>query len=102
LKEIANQFKKFGKIPAGYLIESCGLKGKRIGGAEISKQHANFIVNINKAKAEDVLALINLCKKEVKRKFGIGLQEEIRIVAPQTNSSDSRKRRDFKMAKGRF
>jgi len=80
LKEIASQFKKFGKIPAGYLIESCGLKGKRIGGAEISKQHANFIVNINKAKARDVLALINLCKKEVKRKFGIELQEEVKLI----------------------
>jgi len=80
LKEIASQFKKFGKIPAGYLIESCGLKGKRIGGAEISKQHANFIVNINKAKARDVLALINLCKKEVKRKFGVELQEEAKLV----------------------
>lgn len=71
---------KGGKIPTGYLIEQCGLKGKEINGAKISEEHANFIVNFNNAKAEDVIALIDLCKNEVKNKFGIILEEEIQYV----------------------
>lgn len=68
------------KIPAGYLIEQCGLKGKTVGGAKISESHANFIVNFNNAKSADILALINLCKKEVKKKFVIDLQTEIQLI----------------------
>ncbi len=68
---------KQGKIPAGYLIEQCGLKGKIIGAAKISEKHANFIVNLGKAKFSDVLKLINLIKKKVKQTFNIVLKEEI-------------------------
>jgi UDP-N-acetylmuramate dehydrogenase len=71
---------KDGKIPAGWLIEKCGLKGKKIGQAKISEKHANFIVNLGKAKANDVLKLIDLIKKEVENKFKIRLEEEIEIV----------------------
>ncbi len=80
LNKIPPEKIKNGKIPVGYLIEQCGLKGKRIGGAEISNQHANFIVNFNKASAIDVLQLINLCKKEVKNNFNVALEEEIKII----------------------
>ena len=66
--------------PAGMLIESCGLKGKRIGGAEISKLHANIIVNLGKAAAKDVLDLIDLVRTCVKRKFGIDLEPELKIL----------------------
>jgi len=62
---------------AGELIEQCGLKGKRIGGAQISKKHANFIVNVKDAKAADVLALIEVVKVKVREKFNIDLNEEI-------------------------
>ncbi len=65
---------------AGRLIEQCGLKGKRIGDAQISVKHANFIVNLEKAKAEDVVKLINLAKVEVAKKFGIYLKEEIYLL----------------------
>ena len=65
---------------AGYLIEACGLKGKKIGDAQISPQHANFIVNLGKATAEDVVQLIKLAKKAVRKKFGIGLKEEICLL----------------------
>jgi len=65
---------------AGELIEKCGLKGKKIGGAEISKIHANFIVNLDGATAEDVKKLINLIKKEVRKKFKIILEEEIQKI----------------------
>ena len=70
-------FKNYGKIPAGKLIEECGFKGKRIGGAVISKKHANFILNDKKAKAKDIMKLMELIKEKVKRKFGIKLKEEI-------------------------
>jgi len=65
---------------AARLIEECGLKGKKIGGAQISKIHSNFIINSNQASSQDVLKLINLVKKKVKNKFGIKLEEEIQIL----------------------
>ncbi len=65
---------------AGYLIEQCGLKGKKINGAMISTKHANFIVNLGNAKAKDVKKLIDLCKEKVREKFGIELKEEIEYV----------------------
>jgi len=65
---------------AGMLIESCGLKGKRIGDAEISKLHANIIVNLGKATAKDVLGLIDLARTSVKQKFGIDLELELKII----------------------
>jgi UDP-N-acetylmuramate dehydrogenase len=62
---------------AGEMIESCGLKGKQIGGAKISEKHANFIINVDEAKAADVVALIDLARTKVKEKFGVDLKEEI-------------------------
>ncbi len=67
-------------IRAGVLIEQCGLKGKKIGKAQISEQHANFIVNLGGAKAKDVLALIKLAQKKVKKKFGVLLEMEVQFV----------------------
>jgi len=65
---------------AGYLIEQCGLKGKKIGQAMISEKHANFIINLDGAKARDVLSLIKLIKEDVKKRFNIELEEEIEYV----------------------
>jgi len=73
-------FKNPPGMRAADLIERVGLKGKRLGGAEISKKHANFIINFKKAKASDVLELINLAKERVKNKFGIILEEEIQYL----------------------
>jgi len=64
---------------AGRLIDACGLKGRRAGGAVISTEHANFILNKGRASARDVLTLMRLVKKEVKDKFGIILREEVKI-----------------------
>ena len=66
-----------GKIAAGYLIDQLGLKGKTAGGAKVSGQHANFIVNTGKAQAKDVVKLINLIKIKIKQKYKINLEEEI-------------------------
>ena len=65
---------------AGLLIQQCGLKGRQIGGAQISQKHANFIVNTGQAKARDVKALIALIKRKVKDKFNIELEEEIKYL----------------------
>lgn len=65
---------------AGRLIEAAGLKGKRIGRAEISAKHANFIVNLGGARAADVRGLMELARTEVKKKFSIELQPEVRLL----------------------
>jgi len=64
---------------SGQLIESCGLKGTRIGGACISMVHANFIVNDRGACSADILELIRLCKEGVLEKHGVVLEEEVKI-----------------------
>ncbi|MCC7210321.1 MAG: UDP-N-acetylmuramate dehydrogenase [Candidatus Brocadia sp.] len=73
-------FKKIKDVGAGRLIEQAGLKGACIGGAEVSKKHANFIVNKGKATAHDVLQLIQYVQTEVKRKLGYDLETEITVV----------------------
>ena len=65
---------------AGALVEQCGLKGQRAGGAKIPTLHGNYIVNTGGASASDVIKLINLCKQKVKEKFNIDLEEEIVVV----------------------
>ncbi len=64
-------------IPAGFLLEEAGLKGKRNGRAGFSKRHGNVIINFGGAKAAEVLALISLAKKKVRTKWGLELEEEI-------------------------
>ena len=65
---------------AGELIDKAGLKGTLIGGAKISDQHGNFIINTGNATASDVKKLIELMKKTVKEKFDIELHEEVRYL----------------------
>lgn len=64
---------------AGRLIDLCGLKGRKSGGAVISEKHANFILNRNNASAKDVMSLMKLIRKRVMKKFGIVLEPEIKI-----------------------
>jgi UDP-N-acetylmuramate dehydrogenase len=74
-------FKNPAECPAGSLIERAGLKGKKAGGAMVSKMHANFLINITgKASFGDVVKLAGLVKKEVKKKFGVTLTEEVRYI----------------------
>jgi len=69
------------KNPEGYkvaqLIDSCGLKGYTVGGAQVSPKHANFIVNLGTAKAEDVWSIIKYVKSTVKAKTGVDIQTEV-------------------------
>ncbi len=65
---------------AARLIEACGLKGTCIGGAEISRKHSNFIVNLGGASAADIEALIELARNTVRERFAVELEQEVRIV----------------------
>ena len=67
-------------LSAGKLIEDLGLKGHRIGGAEVSTKHANFIINNGTATYEDILSLIYYIKKKVKEKYNIELILEQEII----------------------
>ena len=69
---------------AAKLIEGCGLKGKRIGGAQVSEKHANFIVNAGGATAADIEDLINDVQATVQQQTGINLHPEVRIVGERT------------------
>lgn len=65
---------------AGELIEKCNLKGYQIGGAQVSKKHANFIVNADQATGKDIVALINKIQKDVKDKYNVELKLEQIII----------------------
>ena len=73
-------FKALNGVSAGKIIDNLGLKGVKLNGAQISKLHANFIVNLGNATSEDVKELINLIKHKVKEQTGIDLEEEIIFV----------------------
>lgn len=77
---LGSVFKRVENVGAGMYIDKAGLRGYRIGGAEISAKHAGFIVNNGGATLQDVLALIKLAKIKVFSAFGISLSEEIEII----------------------
>lgn len=65
---------------AGRLIEQAGLKGARVGGAEISPRHANYIVNTGGASGEDILGLIEMAREAVHEQLGVDLELEVRVI----------------------
>lgn len=71
---------KNGKLPAGWLITHVGLRGKKIGGAQMSKRHPNYLVNTGNATADDVVMLASAVKTRVRNELGIQLREEIQFV----------------------
>ena len=68
---------------AGKLVQDAGLKGKTIGGAQVSEKHSGFLINIGGATAQDILDLIAFCQKEVKEQFGVTLETEVKIVGEE-------------------
>jgi len=76
-------FKNPETIPAGKLIGELGLKGTRVGGAVVSAQHGNFIVNDGGATARDVLELIEILKQRAKAERGIELRTEVEIIGEE-------------------
>lgn len=70
-------FKRQDGVVVSKILDECGLKGLKVGGAEVSDKHANFIINKQNATAQDIYDLIQVCKKNVRDKAGLNLEEEI-------------------------
>ncbi len=79
-RSLGSVFKNPPGDAAGRLLEACGLKGMRRGGAQISPRHANFIANVGGARAGDVLALMETMRQAVQQRFGLTLEPEIRVI----------------------
>jgi UDP-N-acetylmuramate dehydrogenase len=73
-------FKNPAEHPAWWLVDQVGLRGHRIGDAEISSKHANFIINRGRARAADVKALMNLARQRAEERFGVRLEPEVTLV----------------------
>lgn len=78
--EVSDKFKEYKKIPTAFIVENLGLKGKTIGSAQISEKHANYIINLGGATADQVVQLISYIKQQVRDAMGIQLEEEIRYL----------------------
>ena len=68
------------ELSAGKMLEACGLKGHRIGGAQISARHANFIENADRARSADAIALMNEARRRAWEQFGVELQHEVEFL----------------------
>lgn len=79
-EDLPEIFWERGKIPVGWLVEQVGMKGFTIGGAKISDEHGNFIINFSNAKQADILSLVETIKEKVYNKFGIELEPEVKII----------------------
>ena len=64
------------------MLEACGLKGHRIGGAQVSPKHANFIENADGARSEDAIALMAEARRRAREQFGVELEHEVRLLGP--------------------
>ncbi len=96
LDTLPASMKEAGVVPAGYLSAACGCKGLRVGGAQISERHGNFLVNRGGATAADIRALAAEVKRRVRERFGVELTEEVLFVGewdgvePQMNADERR------------
>jgi len=72
------------ELSAGRMLEACGLKGHRVGGAQISPKHANFIENAGGARTEDALALIAEARRRAREQYGVELVHEVQLLGDLT------------------
>lgn len=79
-RNAGSMFRNPADHPAWWLIDQVGLRGHRIGSAQISQQHTNFFLNLGGAKATDVLALMDLARSRVRERFGIEMENEVALV----------------------
>ena len=70
------------ELTAGRMLEACGLKGYRVGGAQISPKHANFIENADGARSEDAIALMTEARRRARERFGVDLRHEVELLGP--------------------
>ena len=78
--ELPDRFVEYRKVPVAWLIDECGLKGKKIGGAMVSEKHAGKIINLGGATAEEVIILISIVKQKVRSRFNLQLMEEVEYL----------------------
>ncbi len=88
LETLPPKLREAGVVPAGYLIQHCGLMGYREGGAMFANRHANFIVNVAGASAYDIRRLATIGKKAVFEKFGVEMEEEVMYLGDWTRFTD--------------
>ena len=79
-KDQWQQATQFGKLPVGFILDHLGLRGKTIGGCQISEKHCAFFINKGGAKAEHVMMLISDVKMRVRNQLMIQLQEEVQYL----------------------
>lgn len=84
LPSAGSVFRNMPGQPAGKIIEETGCKGMKVGGAEVSCKHANFIVNTGEATAADIIKLIEQVKEMVKKECGLELQPEVKIIGEES------------------
>lgn len=80
LADLPEPLRLAGVVPAGFLIERCGLRGYRLGGAMIADRHANFIANVAQATASEIRELAAYVKDVVKNRYGVVLEEEVLYI----------------------
>lgn len=80
LQKLFPQFRKQKRISTGFLIDQAGLKGVSVGDAQVSEQHAAFIINRGKASQKDVLTLADLISQTIKEKFALELKKEVKVI----------------------
>lgn len=78
--DLLPKFVTKGEVPAGWLIQEAGLKGLKVGGAMVSNEHGNFLVNNQNATQAEILALVEKIKEAVYNKFKVSLEEEVEII----------------------
>ena len=87
IEGLTEGMRKNNVVPAGFLIEKCGLKGFRIGGAMIGARHANFLLNVCGATATELRSLAHFAKQSVQNRFGVELEEEVMYIGDWSNFS---------------
>lgn len=80
IEELPELFRERGTVPVGWLVEQVEMKGYTVGGAKVSDEHGNFIINFNHATSADVLTLIEKVKEAVYNKFGVEIEPEVQIL----------------------
>jgi len=80
LPNLPKSMKEAGVVPAGYLLEGCGLKGYRYSGAQFSSRHANFILNTGGASSTEIRELAAIAKARVREEYGVELEEEVLYI----------------------
>lgn len=79
-KALPSEFVAQGRVPAGWLNEQCGLKGFAVGGAMVSKEHGNFLINYKNATQDELRQVVEEVKSRVYTNFGVELEEEVHII----------------------